>query len=177
MPLRRSKRSCIFNEGYFCHNRLNQLASMLNNTADQLHNLLTSLVPVKVSIMAFAIGTFSGFHQLFGFNSHLEPFIGFHQHSSTADLVAALLSNSIQVDGFIVKSCCGKLHYVLLDLGIREIHFGSRFVRDIDSTTGRPPRKFARSKTTTKKVDYPISVFIQRLISFGGSVVREQNHL
>ena len=43
------QRSCIYNEGYFCHNRLNQLASMLNNTADQLRNLLTSLVPVKVS--------------------------------------------------------------------------------------------------------------------------------
>ncbi len=27
------------------------------------------------------------------------------------------------------------------------------------------------------KVDYPISVFIQRLISFGGGVIREQNHL
>ena len=99
------QRSCIYNEGYFCHNRLVQLASMLNTTADQLRNLLTSLVPVKVSwfgilscerqlwdlVIAMAIIQLSGFHQhlepstvftsFLVFTSHRNLFKGFHQLS------------------------------------------------------------------------------------------------
>ena len=77
---------------------------------------------------------------------------------------------------FYCEEWLWKLHYALLDLGIREIHFGSRFGRGIDSTTGRPPRKFARLENNkngglSNIRNHPA---IDKL---RGSVVREQNHL
>ena len=225
------QRSCIYNEGYFCHNRLNQLASMLNNTADQLRNLLTSLVPVKVSwfgilplrTIAMSLVIAWRFFQHYDFmssnsflvlTSKLEPstvftsifgfanrnllqvftsFFGFANRnlwkvftSISARLTAlrqfSRLTNSIQVDGFIAKSGCGELHFVLLDLGIQEFRFGPRFVRGTISTNGFhiPPRVSARFDwfhlAQNNNGSCIFSAFIIRLISFRGSVVREQNH-
>ena len=66
---------------------------MLNNTADQLRNLLTSLVPVKVSW--FGILTLrttvmrhryrNGDYSAFWFSPAIGTFIGFHQLFSTAE--------------------------------------------------------------------------------------------
>ena len=80
---------------------------MLNNTADQLRNLLTSLVPVKVSwfgilplrTIAMSLVIAWRFFQHYDFmssnsflvlTSKLEPITGFHQHFSTANCTVAV---------------------------------------------------------------------------------------
>ena len=134
---------------------------MLNNTADQLCSLLTSLVPVKVS--------WFGILPLQTIAMSLVIAWRFFQHY---DFV--WLTNSTQVDGFIAKSGCGELHFALLDLGIQEFRFGPRFVRRTISTNGFhiPPRVSARFDwfhlAQNNNCSCIFSAFIIRLIRFRG---------